>query len=195
MSKSREQERKTETGGAAIELSCPGRLFWGKQIERGSWMKRAWTIVKGTLVTAVAVLALLLVPWEVCFGEELSEEPAEWVTSVMRADEFSVIAPEAALQPVAALAENQLAAVETVPASTEKAALHLMAVNLPETKQRPGSLEISLQAAAGSSFKTAGILLEYDYSKLRPIAWDKEQTPIEIPNVAGTPLETDLGEA
>ena len=69
-------------------------------------------------------------------------------------------------------------------AADEAAALHVIAVNLPETKRGPGSLELSLQIQAGSRWKTAGILLEYDYSKLRPIAWDNGQTPTAVPDLA-----------
>lgn len=143
------------------------------------------------LVAAAAAALLLLFPWEGCFG-------ADWASSVMNSDEACPAvripgtggagnesgngANEAGNEePVSGL-PLQARQAETLP--DESAALHLTAVNLPETKHRPGSLEISLQISAGSHFKTAGILLEYDYSKLRPIAWDKEQTPIPVPDLS-----------
>lgn len=117
------------------------------------------------IAAAAAVLLLISVCGESCFA-------ADWTKEPLRAGIF------------------QAGPLRAEPREAdERNALHLIAVNIPETEKERGSLEVSLQAAAGSCVKTAGILLEYDYSKLRPVGWEREEGECSVPDLSEPPQE------
>lgn len=128
---------------------------------------RKKTVCLRILTAAAAILLLTGTPWESCAAAEWTVLPSE-----------ALRAPVLNSSPV-----SSGAATYTADSADERSALHLIAVNIQETAKEPGSLEVSLIASAGSSVKTAGILLEYDYSKLKPIRWDREQTEISVPDL------------
>lgn len=69
----------------------------------------------------------------------------------------------------------------------ERPSLRIVANNITGKtfagEKRPDTLELSIKVSAGSSFKSLGVVLEYDYSKLHPIDWSSSPQAIAIPNV------------